>query len=141
MADERSGYDRRMVAGQNDSQERKGKDRRKLINRFDHYMSILKKTPIFNGLNMNQFHSILSICKQTAIARDKYIFQMGEESDSIFVIFKGELNVVLPDGRTFTRIKPPGIVGEMGVFTGVKRAATICAKEDSILLIIKKLNC
>ena len=138
MEDSRSGYDRRMTAGQAETRDWKGKDRRKLINRFDHYMSILKKIPIFKGLNMNQFHNILSICKQTMIARNEYIFQAGEESGSMFILIKGQLNVILPDGRILTRINPPGIVGEMGVFTKVQRSATICTKNDSILLVIKK---
>lgn len=138
MNDRRSGYDRRIVSGQSETREWKGKDRRKLINRFDHYMSILKKIPIFNRLNMNQFHNILSICKQIIITNNEFIFQEGEDSVSMFVLIKGQLNVILPDGRILTRIKPPGMVGEMGVFTGEQRSATICTKSESILLVINK---
>ena len=138
MDNRSSGYNRRIVSGHGESREWNGKDRRKLINRFDHYMNILKKIPIFNGLNMNQFHNILSICKQTTVARNEFIFQGGEESDSMFVLIKGQLNVILPDGRILTRINPPGTIGEMGVFTGKQRSATICTNSDSTLLVINK---
>ena len=56
----------------------------------------------------------------------------------MFILIKGILKVVFPDGKELSRISPVETVGEMGLFTAERRSASVVAVEDSILLAIYK---
>ena len=138
--DRRSGIDRRYAKQGGSTNLRTSKDRRKIISRFEHHLNILGKFPLFKHVTMSQFHSLLSICKQKVILKDEFIFQADESAESMFILIKGQFSVILPDGKVLTRINPPGIVGEMGIFTGEQRSATVISSKESITLIITNIE-
>ena len=54
------------------------------------------------------------------------------------ILIKGELKIAFKNGKELSRIQHIGIVGEMGLFTGQQRSASVVAATDCIVLIIHK---
>ena len=135
---QRTGIDRRKVQVNVEIDRRSGKDRRTISEKYYQFIKILRKIPIFNGLNVDQFQRIINICSKNVYKKNKKIFLEGEESYEIYILIDGELKVTFADGKELTRIKPVGIVGEMGIFTGEPRSASVEASTDCILLIINR---
>ncbi|MBN1291833.1 MAG: cyclic nucleotide-binding domain-containing protein [Candidatus Latescibacteria bacterium] len=107
---------------------------------YKNLMAALKKIPMFHGLTMDQYRTILAISIYRKYDEDTILFSAGDESEYVFILIQGGLKVVLSDGKAITRIDPPGIVGEMGVFTGQNRSATIITTCDSIVLVISRIR-
>jgi len=135
---QRSGYDRRRVQVNVETDKRSGKDRRSISKKYYQFIKILRKIPIFNDLNIDQFQKILNICSKNVYKKSKKIFLEGENSHEMYILIDGEIKVTFIDGKELTIIKPVGIVGEMGIFTGEPRSASVEASTDCILLIINK---
>jgi len=115
-----------------------GKERHREKQKPGQIIDVLEKIPIFRGLSFEQFKQILMICSKKTIAKGKKLCSAGEESHDIFILIKGKLKVIFEDGKKFSCIKPLEIVGEMGVFTGEKRSATVIAESECVILSIKK---
>lgn len=114
------------------------KERRSILSEQTMYVGIIEKVPIFSGLTLEQFKKILHICSREIYTVDKAVIQCNDESCQMFILIKGMLKVVFPNGKELSRISPVEIVGEMGVFTGERRSASVVAMEESTLLSIHK---
>ncbi|MFC1650602.1 protein kinase [Candidatus Latescibacterota bacterium] len=101
-------------------------------------IDVLEKIPIFRGLSFEQFKQILMICSRQVLPKDEVLCKSGDDSHEIYILIRGRLRVTFDDGKEFSRIRPLGIVGEMGVFTGSKRSATVIASTKCTVLTIKK---
>ncbi|MFC1490375.1 protein kinase, partial [Candidatus Latescibacterota bacterium] len=101
-------------------------------------IDVLQKIPIFRGLSFEQFKRILMICSRQILQKDEVLCKSGDASHEIYILIRGILKVTFNDGNEFSRIRPLGIVGEMGVFTGSKRSATVIASTKCTVLTIKK---
>lgn len=66
------------------------------------------------------------------------LFSMGDEADSLYLVMSGRLNVVVPDGRgghqIFYQVAQGDIVGELSLFAGIRRRASVFAQRDSMLV-------
>ena len=129
----RSGFDRR-----DDGRPIVVKDRRAVVAEEGKYITIIQKIPIFKGLMLSQFKKILRITSRLSYNSDNAVIKADSESKQMFIIIKGALKVVFPDGKELTRITPVEIVGEMGLFTGERRSASVLAAEESLVLVIRK---
>jgi len=132
----RSGSDRRKESLPVEHDRRSGSDRRVIINRIEQYLGILDKIPAFRNLSVEQFKKLLSISSTRVLSATNPLCREGDVSDALYVLIKGKLAVLLPDGKEIGRVEPVTIVGEMGVLTDSPRSATVIAREDSILLVI-----
>ena len=115
-------------------------ERRSLLDQPLRYINILEKIPIFHDLEIDQFKRILRICSKQTFSENQVVFKAEEESYQIFILIKGMLKVVFSDGKELSRISPVELVGEMGVFTGEQRSASVIAVEESIVLSIHKVE-
>jgi CRP-like cAMP-binding protein len=63
------------------------------------------------------------------------IVRQGESGDSMFVVLKGRVRVVLePSGQEVATIPAGGFFGEMSMLTGEPRTATVTAVDDATVL-------
>ncbi len=134
----RSGYDRRENQEGATSNQRSGKDRRILSENYLKFIKILEKIPIFKGLTVDQFQKILNICSKRTFEKDEKLCWIGDDSREMFILIRGELKIAFKNGKELSRIQHIGIVGEMGIFTGQQRSASVVAATDCIVLIIHK---
>jgi CRP-like cAMP-binding protein len=111
------------------------------MNRAQHQlMTILQKINVFHGLDLGEAERLVSICKSVMFEPDTQIFKAGDLSESMLVLITGKLKAVSRTGQDLAEILPGSSIGEMGVFTGHRRSATIVAVEKSLALSMEKRN-
>ena len=93
--------------------------------------------PILEGLTEEQFEKLLSICRRVTFPKGEVIISEAQPSRDMFILTDGILVVSLW-GKEINRIYPISPVGEMGLFTGEDRSATVTAYTNSTLLRIEK---
>ena len=101
-------------------------------------IAILQKIPIFKGFTLQQSAKILGICGQRKLGKNSVLCKAGDKSNEMYVLLQGLIKITLPNGKEVSRIRPVGIIGEMGVFTGELRSAGIQSLNESIILVIRK---
>ena len=101
-------------------------------------VSFLKKIPLFSDLSSTSNRKILSVCSKITLNEGEILCKIGEESNSMFILLYGRLSILLQDAVPITFIDPVSSIGEMGVFTGEPRSATVMAVKDSGLLRLRK---
>lgn len=75
-------------------------------------------------------------------AKEEYLILEGEEGDSMFIIVKGIVDILIknPEGLNvqIAEKKRGEFFGEMSLLTGKERSATIRAREDTTVVVIDK---
>lgn len=117
---------------------RKEPERRVVVSDSAKIIESMKKIPLFRGLSDVQYKKVLNICSKTTIPKDHYICRKGDDSDALYLLTKGQLKIMLQSKMLLTYITPIGLVGEIGVFTGSKRTASVLAYMDSTVIKINK---
>jgi hypothetical protein len=101
--------------------------------------------PLFQGMSRTQVHYICMAGALKKIDAGEILFQKGEQSDSMYAVISGEMDVVdhavAQDGqkqpgfqKLLTTLKAGDVVGEMGLLRAVPRSATVQARKTSELL-------
>jgi CRP-like cAMP-binding protein len=109
------------------------------MNKQQHQMmSILQKIRVFNGMSLGEAERLLGICAFKRFKAGEHVFVAGQLSDSMLVLISGSLAVLDAGGQKLGGVQPGQSTGEMGVFTGHRRSATVAAEKDSAGLLIKK---
>ena len=134
----RSGMDRRQndqgVSGEN----RKKGDRRMMLNEPDKTIAQFRKVPMFRGLDETQLKEILRTCSRKEYATQEYIYSIGDSSETMFILLKGEISIMFSSGLEVKSVRPAGTVGEMGLFTGEPRSATVISVTDCLALVFSR---
>ena len=94
--------------------------------------------PVFVGLSKTEAEELASHCDILVLPAGRAVFEQGSASQSIFVLFKGVLNVSVRDlagvEHLVGNIPRGDVFGEMGVLEAQPRSATTITAEDSVLL-------
>ena len=136
----RSGLDRRENSTSVSGIKRTGKDRRVTVKNYYRFIKILEKIQVFENLSVDQFQKILNISSKRTYKKDENLCMTGEDAYEMYILIAGELKIAFTDGKEISRIQPVGIVGEMGIFTGEPRSASVVANTDCIVLTINKIE-
>jgi CRP-like cAMP-binding protein len=101
-------------------------------------ISLLERTPTLSLLG-RQALRILAIGAETRyIHNGEVLFRAGAEAGGAFVVQEGRFNLSSAnDGRTVT-VGPCTLLGELALFTEVRRPATAKAIEPSVVLSIPR---
>ena len=109
------------------------------MNRQQHQlMAILQKIPVFDGLSLEQSERLIRICRFQKFAADTQIYTAGDASDDFLVLIVGKLAVLSVAGQKLVELNPGVSIGEMGVFSGHMRSATVVAVGDCAGLVIAR---
>ena len=134
----RSGVDRRAQESPVPVNHR-ATDERRVTNRdSDQIIEFMKKIPLFKGFSDDQYLKLLNICSKKTVKKDSFLCNEGDAADELFVLVKGMFKVLIRGSILVNFISPMGLVGEIGVFTNVKRSASVLAHTDSTVLWIHK---
>lgn len=86
--------------------------------------------------------ALMKILKRVDIKRGEAVFRQGDESDSMYFVESGRLEVELElEGGKLLRLKkigPGAVFGEMGIFTTAPRSATVRASEPCVVYRMSK---
>ncbi len=100
----------------------------------------IRKLRLFKGFELNDMQNLLPICHYTQYESGQKIYGLGEPSREMLILLMGELNVVGDSGEILAEIPSGSPVGEIGVFTGEPRSATITAAEPSAGFVIARAD-
>lgn len=90
--------------------------------------------------------ALMKVLKRVDAKKGEAVFRQGDESDSMFFVESGRLDVELElEGGKLIRLKkvgPGAVFGEMGIYTAAPRSATVRAAEKCVLykMTTKKLE-
>ena len=114
------------------------KKRDQMIEQEQILLQVIRKITIFSGISPIHGKSILSRCSKKMLRQGEILCRQGEESSSLFILLTGKLSVSIVNSGTIATIYPINTIGELGVFTGQPRNATVEAMEPSFVLELKK---
>jgi CRP-like cAMP-binding protein len=83
---------------------------------------------------------LASLVRRVVYTPGEVLFRQGEKGEVCYVVSRGSVKgqiITEENGKTYSsefRTGPAGIVGEMSLFTGMPRTATVTAEEESELL-------
>ncbi len=97
------------------------------------YFDLLRRMPVFGGLNDNALNLILSRSEAVSVPAGEYFFREGEGADSFFVLEKGTV-IVERNWEQSTlelgRLKRGDCMGEMAIIDLMPRSASVRAEVD-----------
>jgi CRP/FNR family transcriptional regulator, cyclic AMP receptor protein len=97
-------------------------------------VELLGRVPIFSGLSRPELARIADVAVRRTYPAEVVILREGDRGDTCYVMRSGRARVTRqhPDGRaiTLTNIGPGEIFGELAMFGGEVRSATVQAIED-----------
>lgn len=100
-------------------------------------LGFLGSIPLFSDLSDHYKGEILSISRKITLDEGGILCKEGEQSVIMFILISGRLSVKITNSATISTIVPYATIGELGVFTGEPRSASVHAVERSVLLAIK----
>ena len=113
---------------------------------------VIRKTFIFNDLDDEEVEEIVKISQERRFSKGEVITQEGEQGDSMFILFEGNVEVSktftmkLEQGnftereKILTRFKAEDnlVFGEIAMIDQENRSASVLTTTDCILLEIKR---
>jgi CRP-like cAMP-binding protein len=111
------------------------------MNKQQHILTkILQKIRVFQGLTVEQAALLIQICRPRNFEATTQVFEAGDPSTDMLVLVQGKMKVLSKTGQELAEVEPGSSTGEMGVFTGQPRAATIVSAVKSMALVIDKAS-
>lgn len=104
--------------------------------------SVLRSSPIFEGLPADMLNKIVSLCQNREYRRGETVFLEGESGTHLYGVISGRLIITTSsaDGQelNLNMIEPGEIVGEIAFLDGGSRTATARAAEHTICFAIDR---
>jgi len=99
----------------------------------------LKTTPLFSALDENEYKIVASTLEPSFIKKGEAVFREGDTGKDLYILFSGALKAyrTQSDGtqRLLLEAKQQGnVFGELSIVTEEPRSATVCATENSVVL-------
>ncbi|MFT5087197.1 MAG: CRP-like cAMP-binding protein [Candidatus Latescibacterota bacterium] len=91
----------------------------------------MERVKIFSGLSPTDILFILKVARTKSYGVGEFVYRVGEKGDEMLVLLNGSLAVVVATGQKVAEIKAGTCVGEMALFTGEPRSASIVAEVPS----------
>jgi small-conductance mechanosensitive channel len=102
---------------------------------------ILRQQPLFKSFTDDQLDALLPRGQASNFGRGEKLIEQGANGDSMFILVKGEANVVMNRNGFDTHVgslRSGDCFGEMSLLTGEKRSASVIAHSDCEVVEIGK---
>jgi len=112
--------------------------------RLQHYRLQTVLPRLFGPMDGELFRAIEGMVRWTHLRRGEKLLRQGESDDTLYVLVSGRLTATVErDGavRVAGEVHPGETVGEMALFTGERRSATVTAARDAELIGLTKRSC
>jgi len=90
----------------------------------------LAEFPILEHLNATQIENLRAVCEERTLDAGTTLIRHGESGGKLYLVLEGTLQVYMPgNGRDIdlAEIHAPAVVGELELFTGHPRTASVRA--------------
>ncbi len=106
------------------------------------HQRILATVDILKPLTSEERQEVSRSLVSRVYAPGEVVVRRNEPGDSMFVIYRGRAEVLVPDGggqpQQVAVLEPGNVFGEMSLFTGEARTADVRALEELDLLVLQK---
>ena len=102
-------------------------------------VSFLKKVDLFSEIPANYLIPIAEMMKHKTAFAGEILFEKGDMGDSLYLIQKGSVEILLDSKRVIT-VKVGEAIGDMALIDGEPRSATARVAEDSRLLHLRSYD-
>jgi CRP-like cAMP-binding protein len=108
------------------------------VNNLQHetVVALLAAHEWFSSLARDELDDLAQSAETVYWEAGATVFEEGDQGDSCFVLHSGSVKVLrrFPDGRriTLAQLKPGAVVGELALFNGERRSATVEAAEPTL---------
>ena len=100
--------------------------------------------PLFSGFDENEYNIVARLLKLVYAKKDDVIFKEGDKGVNMFILLSGSLSAfgAQSDGnqKRLFDINPCEFFGEMSIIAHEPRSATICAKTDSVVMMLNNVD-
>ena len=93
----------------------------------------LAEFPALAHLNATQIENLRAVCEEQSLKAGATLIHHGESGGKLYLVLDGTLQVYMPgNGRDIelAEIQAPAVVGELELFTGRPRTASVRATTD-----------
>jgi CRP/FNR family transcriptional regulator, cyclic AMP receptor protein len=101
-------------------------------------VELLRHVPLFSELSTAELERVAQVGIPRSYPRETRIFHEGDAGDACYIVREGSCRVTRehPDGRAITlaTLGPGAIFGELAMFDGERRSASVEAAENTELL-------
>jgi CRP/FNR family cyclic AMP-dependent transcriptional regulator len=101
-------------------------------------LAVISSSPLFEMLSSTELAYLAELAEQRRYDAGEPVFEEGELGDSLYVIIRGEVEVVRRDSggasRPLTVLTAPDFFGEMSLIDKEYRSATVRARTEAMLL-------
>ncbi len=101
----------------------------------------LRNVDFLANLSDPQVDELASSCRERPYAAGETILQQGDQGDELFIVQRGEVEVLLDadgDSVEVARLGQGSFFGEMSLMTGQPRMATIRTLTETLVLVVSK---
>lgn len=103
---------------------------------------LLKKVPLFADLGKRDLERLAKLMVPRTVKAGEVIIKENDQAAGFFVVSDGKLDVVRADGteheQKLATFGPGDFFGEMALFEGFPRSATVRAIEDTECLVMTR---
>jgi len=107
-------------------------------------MSVISGLPFFSEMDADEFNIVKNILKLLYVKKGEFIFREGDSGEEMFILFSGALSAYArqSDGnqKWLFDVKLGDFFGEMSIIANEPRSAAISAQEDSVVVILRKVD-
>jgi CRP-like cAMP-binding protein len=100
-------------------------------------LPVIAQSPLFEMLSSAELETLAELSQVRVCAPGDVVFEEGQPGDSLFVIARGQVEVLGRDGgvpRPLAVLEPPEFFGEMSLIDKEYRSATLRARTEAVLL-------
>jgi len=104
-------------------------------------LNALSAVDFLEGLDEEKMHGLAASCRERPYAPRETIIHQGDEGDELFIVQRGEVEVLLESGGEsveVARLGPGAFFGEMSLMTGQPRLATVRTLRETQVLVVSK---
>jgi len=101
---------------------------------------VLEKSPLFEGADPLLLNSVIMALHSCAAEAGETIIKMGDMAKEMYLILRGQVEVVDKAGKVVQTLKDGDFFGEVGLLMSTPRTATVRAKTQCDLFVLRKAD-
>jgi CRP/FNR family cyclic AMP-dependent transcriptional regulator len=105
-------------------------------------LSLLARIDLFSELAPDELGQIAELAEERALSRDTVVFSAGDNAETMFVVARGKVKIVVtsPDGKDLILavLGPGQVFGEMALLDSAPRSATVITETSVDLVVIHR---
>lgn len=97
-------------------------------------LALLQPSYLADGLSTEDLDAMAEIARCTEVAAGETVVRLGDRDADLFVLVKGKITILGPNGEYVVSIRPRSIIGEVALLDERPRSATAIADEPCTLV-------